>query len=140
MREIERAYEPHGIYPQNAGRISLQEVLRRAGLSAAALEKPRHRELKAEVAAWVAAVTARVDRGARTIRRSVTERVDAAHDALAAYRQAAVEAELEYVEGRVEVAKLAARNAELEREVERLKAELAGRNVVRLAKRPQGDA
>ena len=141
MRDIERDVERNGgLYPLNAGRITVQEVLRRAGLSAAALEKPHHRELKAQVSAWVAGATKLVVRGARTIRRAVTERVDAAREALAAHRQAAVVAELEHVETRIEIARLTTRNVELEREVAMLKAELAGRNVVHFAKRNPGDA
>ena len=141
MRDIERDVERNGgLYPLNDGRISVQEVLRRAGLSSAALEKEHHRDLKCRVSAWVAGAAKRVARGARTIRRAVTERVDAAQGALAAHRQAAAEAELEYVEARIELARLTSRNAELEREVERLKIELAGRNVVSFAKRTKGGA
>ncbi|TXM95307.1 hypothetical protein [Methylobacterium sp. WL116] len=131
MRDIQADVEANkGIYPLNDGRITLQEVLRRADLSSAALEKPHHRAFKGEVADWVAGANKRIARGARTIRKVVTERVDDANAQIKAIRQAWTEAELEYVEGRDEVATLTTENAKLVREVQHLKAELAGRNVI----------
>lgn len=133
MRDIQTDVEANkGIYPLNDGRITLQEVLRRADLSSAALEKPHHRAFKGEVTDWVTGANKRIARGARTIRKVVTERVDDANAEIKAIRQAWTEAELEYVEGRGEVAKLTTENAALARQVQQLKAELAGRNVIPL--------
>ena len=138
MRDIQADVEANdGIYPLNDGRITLQEVLRRAGLSSAALEKPHHRGFKGEVADWVAGANKRIARGARSIRKAVTARVDDANDEIRAIRQAWTEAELEYVEGRAEVATLTTANAALHREVQRLKAELSGVNVVPLTSRKE---
>lgn len=131
MRDIQADVEANkGIYPFNDGRITLQEVLRRARLSSAALEKPHHRSFKGEVGDWVAGANKRITRGARSIRKAVTARVDDANDEIRAMRQTWTEAELEYVEGREEVAALTAGMAALQREVQRLKTELAGRNVI----------
>ncbi|MCJ2096327.1 hypothetical protein MKK67_28060 [Methylobacterium sp. J-072] len=131
MRDIQADVEANkGIYPLSDGRITLQEVLRRAGLSSAALEKRHHHDFKAEVADWVAGANKRIARGARTIRKVVTERVDEANAEIKAIRQAWTEAELEYVDGRGELAKLTTENAALARQVQQLQAELAGRNVI----------
>lgn len=130
MRDIQVDVEANkGIYSLNDGKITLQEVLRRAGLSSAALEKPHHRSFKVEVAGWIAGANKRIARGARSIRKIVTARVDDANDEIRAVRQAWTEAELEYVEGREEVATLTVQKAALQREVQRLKAELSGRDV-----------
>lgn len=133
MRNIQADVEANkGIYPLNDGRITMQEVLRRADLSSAALEKPHHRDFKGEVTDWVAGANRRIARGARTIRKVVTERVDDANAEIKAIRQAWTEAELEYVDGRGELAKLTTEKAALMREVQQLRAELAGRNVIPL--------
>lgn len=135
MRDIQADVEANkGIYPLNDGRITLQEVLRRADLSSAALEKPHHSAFKGEVTDWVVGANKRIARGARTIRKAVTERVDDANAEIKAIRQAWTEAELEYVEGRGEVAKLTTENAALARQVQQLQAELAGRNVIPINK------
>lgn len=131
MRDIQADVEANkGIYPLNDGRITLQEVLRRADLSSAALEKPHHRDFKGEVNDWIAGANKKIARGARTIRKVVTERVDDANAEIKAIRQAWTEAELEYVDGRAAVAKLTTENAALARQVKQLQAELAGRNVI----------
>lgn len=53
LRDIERDVESNnGLYPLNRGRITQQEVLRRAALSSAFLEKSRNKKVKAHVAQW----------------------------------------------------------------------------------------
>jgi hypothetical protein len=137
LRSIERDVESNGgLYPLNGGRITQQEVLRRANLSPAFLEKSHNKELKTLVTQWLARVNSQMLRGVKTIRRAITDRVTEAHDELNMIRQAWTEAELEYIHGQQMIAEANAAitilhqtNASLEKEVTNLKAQLAG-NIV----------
>jgi hypothetical protein len=107
MKEIEAEVEKNqGLYPRNRGRITVQEVLRRAGLSSAALEKPQHQDLKRAIADWMEGVNTRIAKGAPTIRRMVTDRADAAKSDAREIMQKWTEAELEYAVAREAVARL----------------------------------
>lgn len=132
-REIERG---NGIYPlAEDGKVSAQEVLRRAGKSSALLEKAHHKVkggLKETVTDWVAAVNGKISGGVWTVRKMITERVDEADARLKAFKQAWVEAELEYVQAKDDLRLKDKEISALRREVERLELELAGSNVIRL--------
>lgn len=131
MNEIEREVERDGgLYRKNKGRITLKEVADRAGYNGKVLYQPRHHKFKAVVDAWLTRVNSRLIKGARSIGSEITERVERADEVAHAIRQAWCEAELEYVEGRNEVARLVEENARLSGENARLRAELAGQNVV----------
>jgi hypothetical protein len=131
MREIESDIERNdGVYPYSEGEISTAEVLRRAGLSTAALQKPRHRETRDSVNNWVKAVQLKIKHGSKVVRREITERAQVAKREVAGIRQSWVEAELEYIETTAKLAQLSERYARLEEENARLRAALAGENVV----------
>ncbi len=122
MKAIETDVEKnHGVYPLNRGKITVQEVLRRAGKNSAYLEKKTDRmiALKAEVTAWVAKVNGKILRGAKTIRRAVTDRVVEADDRVKAIMQAWTEAELEYAEAQTTIKDLQEQNASLQKQVSR---------------------
>lgn len=118
MREIEREIETNGgIYPLNNGRLTLQELLRRAKKSSAYLEKksPPIVALKRDVSVWLALANGRMITGAKNIRREVTARVGQASDEVKAIRQAWAEAELEFAEAEKTIDKLKQENASLQR-------------------------
>ncbi|MBX9827483.1 MAG: hypothetical protein K2Y27_21125 [Xanthobacteraceae bacterium] len=118
MREIERDIETNGgIYPFNNGRLTLQELLRRAKKSSAYLEKksPAIVALKRDVRAWLASATGKMIVGAKNIRREVTARVGEASDEVKAIKQAWAEAELEFAEAEKTIDKLKQENASLQR-------------------------
>lgn len=136
MRKIELDIEANdGLYPYAGGEISTAEVLRRAGKSDTALQKPRHREFRDEVNAWVEEIRGKVRKGAKVVRRAVTERATAAEDELRMLRQRWVEAELEYVETASRVAVLEQRCALLEDENASLRLKATGANVVPIVRR-----
>ena len=118
MREIELDIETNGgIYPFNNGRLTLQELLRRAKKSSAYLEKksPAIVALKRDVRAWLASATGKMIVGAKNIRREVTARVGEASDEVKAIKQAWAEAELEFAEAEKTIDKLKQENASLQR-------------------------
>lgn len=122
MAAIEKDVDTNGgVYPLNDGRVTVQEVLRRAGLSKAALEKGHHRALKIAVTDWVALSSRKIAGGAKTIRKVVTQRVDDANDRVREIQQAWAEAELEYVEAQNEMVRLKTENEALRREVDTLR-------------------
>jgi uncharacterized membrane-anchored protein len=137
MRDMEREIERNnGIYPFTAdGQLSIQEVLRRAGKSSAALEKPQHKAeggLKEIVTEWVTRVNGKITGGVRIVRKMITERVNEADERLSAFMQAWSEAELEYIQAKEDMMEKDKEIAQLKRDIERLKAEIAGTNVVQL--------
>ncbi len=119
-----------GVYPFNGGRITVQEVLRRANLSAAALEKAHHRSLKAAVSDWAALSSKRIAGSSKTIRRIVTQRVSDANSQVRQIQQRWAEAELAYVDAQNEIARLSRENAGLRHELDVLRNEISNNAVV----------
>ena len=121
MRQIEQEVDIHsGVYPFNGGRICVQEVLRRAGLSSAALEKARHRELRDEVHAWLCRIQKNTANGAKSVRKAVFDSVLGLKLELSALMQQWTEAELRYIEDQ---AASQSRIADLERDLSLLRNE-----------------
>jgi hypothetical protein len=123
-------------YPLNEGRLTLQELLRRAKKSSAYLEKksPVIVALKKDVRAWLAAATGKMVVGAKNIRREVTARVGEASDEVKAIRQMWTEAELEYVDTKSELDLARKELSRLKRENTALQSHVAGRKVSPLHK------
>lgn len=66
-----------GIYPFNGGRITVNEVCRRASISNMTLQAPSHRDsTKVVVEEWIKKVTVRLTTGAKIVRRAVTDRAE----------------------------------------------------------------
>lgn len=82
VREAMKAMEldiqnSEGIYPFNAGRITLAEVCRRAKISNMTLHAPAHRDsTKVVVEEWIKKLTVRLTTGAKIVRRAVTDRAE----------------------------------------------------------------
>ncbi|MEZ0171237.1 hypothetical protein [Microvirga sp. TS319] len=88
----------NGIYSVGDGRVSLQEVIRRAGFkSPALLEKQRHRALKQEVQRWLKRLgsASSVSKWPRLL--LLQDRLQKATDDLQALMQDRAEAELEII-------------------------------------------
>lgn len=118
MKAIEKdVLANDGIYPFCEGRISLQEVLRRASLSKYVLEKERHAPLKAEVSTWVGNARKKTLQGMKDVRSTVTQRSEDANEKVRAIQQSWHEAELEYID-------MTSKFSAMELEISRLKAEL----------------
>lgn len=127
-RAIEAEIERYGgVYPYAGGRLTADEVLRRAGLNRTLLQKPRHSELNGQVKTWLENIAEKRAKGKDVVRKAVTDRVDSSEDELSLIRQRWAEAELEFVEQANEVARLIRKCAELEEEIASLKIE-ASRN------------
>jgi hypothetical protein len=122
MRQIEREIDENGgLYPHNAGRLSQQELLRRARLSSAALQKRTHQALRNQVNAWLRQISKRSVTGSENIRANIASRITQARGEKDTILVRWHEAELEHAIGQEELAKERNRVAELEREVERLR-------------------
>ena len=127
MRDIEDDVEKNrGVYPHANGRISRQEVLKRAGKSPSYLNKSDDHivELRNDVDDFVERARKRALKGAKSIRKAVTERVEQAQDEAEMVRQAWHEAELEHNEtlieleqARLEIKKLQEANTALLKEL-----------------------
>jgi hypothetical protein len=106
MERIERAVEANGgEYP--GGRVSIAGVLREAGKSEAYLRKtdqPSVIELRQRVQDFVDRANMLIEQGARSIRKSETDRVRDAQADLKRVQQAYAEAEVEYADTRTQLA------------------------------------
>lgn len=88
MKAIEADVDENaGLYPFNGGRISQSEVCRRAGVSKVTLQGKGHKgTTKVWVDKWVERVQAQVVSGKRSVRKTITGRVEslkAAHAKIA---------------------------------------------------------
>jgi hypothetical protein len=110
-----------GVYPYAGGRLTAEEVLRRAGLNRALLQKPRHADLKSDLKAWLLEIKKKQLKGKKIVRKAVTERADNAEGEINQIRQRWVEAELEFIEQANEIARLNRKCAELEKEIQVLR-------------------
>jgi hypothetical protein len=140
MLDIENDVEANdGIYPFADGRISIQEVLRRAGKanSPSYLNKkdPHIVELRREVDEFVGRALKRSLRGAKSIRKTVNERTEAAKDEAEMVRQAWHEAELEHNETLIELEKARKEIEELQAANTALMKKLSDKTVVDLPTR-----
>ena len=78
MKIIEDDIEHNeGIYPFNSGRLSIAELCRRAEVACAVLQNPTHKNTTRRlVEVWLTRVTSAYVAGNRSIRKTVTVRVD----------------------------------------------------------------
>ena len=66
-----------GVYPLNGGRLSLEEVCRRAGFRAVALHGPKHKETtRRDLQAWLDRLLQKMAVGKAEVRKAVTERAE----------------------------------------------------------------
>ena len=124
------------LYPFAGGRITIAEVLRRSGKSEAYLRKadrqPALADLKREIEAFVDRANALILKGAPSIRRAVSDRVNDANDNVRQIKQAWAEAELEHNETLNKLAKAEKTIEYLTAENASLLKKLAGKTVVDL--------
>lgn len=124
-----------GIYPFNGGRLSIEEVCRRAGIHAVSLHGPLHKDttLK-DLHRWLDGLLGNMAVGKKVVRKAVTQRADEwqrrfVDQANWVHRYHVLEA------ARIEELRAAnARIAELEREVLRLTEQLGPRKIVSIRK------
>lgn len=135
MQKIELEIDANGgLYPYNDGKLTVDELLRRSGKSAAYLQKntPKIRELKHEVNAWIGRIKGQIASGAPSVRREVNSRVKAANQQLDDIRQAYSESELQLTRVTAELADATRKIGELEKRNTELLKQLAGKTVVPL--------
>ncbi|MER8911443.1 hypothetical protein NKH99_27905 [Mesorhizobium sp. M0854] len=134
-RAIEIDLERHGgVYPYAGGRLTAEEVLRRAGLNRALLQKPRHTDMKGDLKAWLVDIKKKQLTGKKVVRKAVTERADTAEGEIALIRQRWAESELEFVEQANEIARLTQKCVELEKEIRVLRSAMGSGQDVTLSK------
>jgi chromosome segregation ATPase len=116
-RAIEAELDEHRYYPQNGGRLSKLEVLRRAGVSPQTLKNPTHKETAAALGRWLS----RIKKTALTTG-AEAENVKAGR--IEALEQRLVQMAVHYDRFKLEYNELLHRCESLEAEVTRLTAAL----------------
>jgi len=135
MRTIEREIDANsGIYPYNDGRLTVDELLHRAGKSPAYLQKkaPRIRTLRHDANAWIKRVKGQIASGAPSVRREVNQRVKAVNKQIDEIRQNYHEAELQLTRVTSELTDAVRKMGELKTKNAELLQQLAGKAVVSL--------
>jgi hypothetical protein len=114
---IETEFEQHGYYPHNGGRLSKQEVLRRAGVSAQTLKNATHKETAEALDRWLN----RVKKTAPTLKPEADDakasKIEALEQKLAEMAAHYDRFKLEYNELLHRCEALEAENADLRRQV-----------------------
>jgi hypothetical protein len=95
--------ENNGIYPENEGAISLNEVARRAGIGMTTLFAPKQSDLRKQVKEWLDSLKKTEVVGRETTRRKLTERVADWQQAYNDIREQFILVELELQDARVQL-------------------------------------
>jgi hypothetical protein len=127
--------DAEGIYPHNAGRLTMAEVCRRAGVHPITMMGKAHRDTtRPMILAWMNRIE--LARGATAVRSAVTKRADTAKEEyrrIAGEFQAMYQVEIpRHIE---EIMNLKAQVAKLEDEKARLQEAVSQGRVVRLTRR-----
>jgi hypothetical protein len=109
MKIVEGEIDEHeGIYPLNNGRLNQAEICRRAGISNVTLSTAAHRDTtKKMVDDWVRRIKNATVTGSKSVRKAVTNRADDWKRAHAAIAQSYRIAELELLDMKSSMKKLA---------------------------------
>lgn len=82
MKAIERDVAEHGFYPNNDGKVTLSEVLVRAGVGATTLRNKHHHETRELVQTWISKISAAEATTKPRARRAAREKIQWYEDAL----------------------------------------------------------
>ena len=93
----------NGIYPQNGGAVSMNEVARRANISETTLFSPKQKELGKQVKAWVESLKKTEVVGRTNVRRTVSERSEAWKQKYLDLQDAHIATELDLQDSKVEL-------------------------------------
>lgn len=92
-----------GIYPENGGAVSMNEVARRAKISETTLFSPKQKELGKHVKAWVESLKKREIVGRRNVQRTVFERSEDWRNRCLALQDAHIATELDLQDAKVQL-------------------------------------
>jgi hypothetical protein len=129
-----------GVYPFHGGRLSQAELCRRASIAQVTLQNPSHRDTTLpKVNAWLLRVNALMVSGRKSVRRTVTERVDSwkcKYEQVATHynisRLDVADLTIKLLDREIELAASNKRILELEIELSRVRAAKSGGNIIRM--------
>lgn len=93
----------NGIYPQNGGAVSMNEVARRANISETTLFSPKQKELGKHVKAWVESLKKTEVVGRKNVQRTVFERSEDWRHKYLALQDAHIATELDIQDAKVQL-------------------------------------
>lgn len=104
MRTIEKEMaDNQGIYPENGGAMSMNEVARRAKISLTTLFSPKQKELGKIVKAWVDSLKKKEVVGRRRVQRTVFERSEDWRNLFLALQDTHIATELDLQDAKVQL-------------------------------------
>ncbi|WP_180126883.1 hypothetical protein [Rhodoferax sp. BLA1] len=109
-----------GIYPENGGAVSMNEVSRRAKISETTLFSPKQKELGKNVKAWVESLKKTQIVGRKKVQRSVFERSEDWRHKYLALQDAHIATELDLQDAKVQLQDAEKALAELKHKYERM--------------------
>lgn len=92
-----------GIYPENGGAVSMNEVARRANISETTLFSPKQKELGRNVKAWVESLKKTEVVGRKNVQRTVFERSEDWRNKYLALQDAHIATELDLQDSKVQL-------------------------------------
>lgn len=104
----------NGIYPENGGAVSMNEVARRAKISETTLFSPKQKELGKNVKAWVESLKKTEIVGRKKVQRTLFERSEDWRQKYLALQDAHIATELDLQDSKVQFQNTAKALAELE--------------------------
>lgn len=93
----------NGIYPNNGGAVSMNEVARRAEISETTLFSPKQKELGKNVKAWLESLKKKEIVGRKNVQRSVFERSENWRNKYLALQDAHIATELDLQDAKVQL-------------------------------------
>lgn len=109
-----------GIYPENGGAVSMNEVARRAKISETTLFSPKQKELGKNVKAWVESLKNTEIVGRKKVQRSVFERSEDWRNKYLALQDAHIATELDLQDAKVQLQDAQQAQAEMNKKYEAL--------------------
>lgn len=128
----------NGIYPQNGGAVSMNEVARRAKISETTLFSPRQKELGKNVKTWIASLKKTEVVGRKNAQRSVFERAEAWRTKYLALQDAHIGTELDLQDSKVQLQDAQKALADLNAKYDTLLEQMRAGSVSKVVPFPKG--
>lgn len=128
-----------GIYPENGGAVSMNEVARRAKISETTLFSPKQKELGKKVKAWVESLKKTEIVGRKNVQRSVFERSEDWRNKYLALQDTHVATELDLQDAKVQLQGSQKALAELNKKYDALLEQMRAGTASKITPFPKGN-
>ncbi len=129
----------NGIYPNNGGAVSMNEVARRAKISETTLFSPKQKELGRDVKAWVESLKRTEIVGRKNVQRTVSERSEDWRNKYLALQDVHIATELDLQDAKVQLQDAQTALTELEEKYSALLTQMRDGSAGKITPFPKGN-